>query len=67
MACLGHVASTFPPSRRDLKDGMIFLLSYAVPVGLGERKSVFLKVDLLWLGPVLFSKKLFCAAKSTPT
>jgi len=45
-------------SNSDLSNDMIPSLSYAAARGaLGWRESLLLKVDTLWLGPVLFLKK----------
>lgn len=44
-------------SKCNLGNVMIVSISFAVPVGLGERNLGFRKVDLLWFGPVPFLKK----------
>jgi hypothetical protein len=66
MAFSGHAVAHFP-SRMQPKQCYDSLILNHAALGLGEGNSADLRVKKLWLGPVPFSKKLFFAAKLTPT
>ena len=50
-------ALAFPQAERTIGDGMIFLTELCRARGPRRAKIWVSKVELLWLGPVLFLKK----------